>query len=123
MTPTGSWPMTSPLLTGYSPRTMCRSVPQIVVSVTRITASPTPALGLSTSSTRILFLPRKTLAFILITLRDQPIESVIDLAQTCLQYLAVIFGIVFQELLAQLFAFSVQAVPHKPFYSANGDFD
>src|SRR6266540_5008280 len=32
--------MTSPGFTRYSPRTMCRSVPQIVVRVTRITASP-----------------------------------------------------------------------------------
>ena len=37
MTPTGSWPMTSPGRTGYSPLRMCTSVPQIVVSVTRMT--------------------------------------------------------------------------------------
>src|SRR5215204_2594644 len=54
--------MTRPLLTGYSPRTMCRSVPQMVVSVTRMTASPTPARGRSTSSTRMSFTPWKTVA-------------------------------------------------------------
>src|ERR1044072_2156422 len=62
MTPTGSCPMTRPLLTGYSPRTMCRSVPQIVVSVMRMMASPTPARGRSTSSTRMSFTPWKTVA-------------------------------------------------------------
>ena len=31
MTPTGSWPIVRPLLTGYSPLRMCTSVPQIVV--------------------------------------------------------------------------------------------
>ena len=58
MTPTGSWPMTKPGFTGYSPRTMWRSVPQIVVNVTRITASPTPAWGRFTSSTRMSSLRR-----------------------------------------------------------------
>lgn len=43
MTPTGSCPITSPGRTGYSPLTICRSVPQIVVVVTRISASPGPA--------------------------------------------------------------------------------
>src|SRR6476646_10090849 len=56
--------MIRPGLTGYSPFRMCRSVPQIVVKVTRITASPTPAVGRGTSSTRIWFGPRNTLAFI-----------------------------------------------------------
>ena len=32
---------------------MCRSVPQIVVSVTRMTASPGPGRGRATSSTRM----------------------------------------------------------------------
>ena len=50
MTPTGSCPITRPGRTGYSPRTMCRSVPQIVVSVMRITASPGPGWGRGTSS-------------------------------------------------------------------------
>ena len=45
--------VTSPAFTGYSPRRMWRSVPQIVVSVMRITASPTPGRGRATSSTRI----------------------------------------------------------------------
>lgn len=43
MTPTGSCPMTSPGRTGYSAVTICRSIPQIVVVVTRISASPGPA--------------------------------------------------------------------------------
>ena len=51
MTPTGSWPRTSPGRTGYSPFTMWTSVPQIVVSVTRISASPAPGRGRATSST------------------------------------------------------------------------
>ena len=34
MTPTGSWPMTRPWRTGYSPLTMWTSVPQMVVVVT-----------------------------------------------------------------------------------------
>ena len=51
MTPTGSWPRISPGRTGYSPLTMWTSVPQIVVSVTRIRASPGPGRGRSTSST------------------------------------------------------------------------
>ena len=41
---------------------MCRSVPQMVVSVMRITASPTPARGRSTSSRRMSFTPWKTVA-------------------------------------------------------------
>src|SRR4030095_12637180 len=41
-TPTSSWPMIRPGSTGYSPRTMCRSVPQIVVRVVRTSASPGP---------------------------------------------------------------------------------
>ena len=44
MIPTGSCPRIRPGFTGYSPRTMCTSVPQIVVAVMRITASPSPAL-------------------------------------------------------------------------------
>jgi len=38
--------MIKPERTGYSPLTMWMSVPQMVVSVMRITASPTPALGM-----------------------------------------------------------------------------
>ena len=34
ITPTGSWPTMRPGATGYSPRKICTSVPQIVVSVT-----------------------------------------------------------------------------------------
>src|SRR5687767_13541257 len=70
MTPTGSCPMTRPGATGYSPRTMWRSVPQIVVSVTRMTASPAPARGRSTSSIPNLWVLRKTFAFIGFLLGD-----------------------------------------------------
>ena len=51
MTPTGSCPRTSPGRTGYSPFTMWTSVPQIVVMVTLISASPGPGRGRATSST------------------------------------------------------------------------
>ena len=64
MTPTGSWPRIEPGLTGYSPRTMCTSVPQIVVAVMRMTASPDPAVGRGTSSTAIWSFPWNTTAFI-----------------------------------------------------------
>src|SRR5262245_43131292 len=43
---------------------MCTSVPQIVVAVIRITASPARGVGLGTSSTAIRFLPLNTTAFI-----------------------------------------------------------
>src|SRR5215471_20213664 len=64
MTPTGSWPRISPGLTGYSPRTMCTSVPQIVVVVILMTASPARGVGRGTSSTAIRFVPLNTTAFI-----------------------------------------------------------
>ena len=64
MTPTGSCPRIRPGLTGYSPRTMWTSVPQIVVSVILMTASPGPGTGRGTSSTAIRSFPRKTTAFI-----------------------------------------------------------
>src|SRR3954462_6704882 len=67
ITPTGSWPMINPGRTEYSPRKMCTSVPQIVVRVTRITASPIPALGRGTSSTRMSSTPWNTAAFIVLT--------------------------------------------------------
>src|SRR5574338_460490 len=78
ITPTGSCPITSPGFTGYSPRTICRSVPQIVVNVIRMTASPTPAVGRDISSMPIWFGPRKTFAFIVcilapILVRQQPV--------------------------------------------------
>src|SRR5689334_21370279 len=66
MTPTGSWPRMSPGLTGYSPRTMCTSVPQIVVVVIRMIASPTPGVGFGTSSTAMRSLSLKTTAFIVL---------------------------------------------------------
>src|SRR6476659_3553076 len=62
MTPTGSWPMISPGRTGYSPLRMWMSVPQIVVVVTRTTASPTPARGFGTDPTRMSFGPWNTVA-------------------------------------------------------------
>ena len=46
MTPTGSWPTIRPGSTGYSPRRMCTSVPQIVVIVTRTIASVGPHSGI-----------------------------------------------------------------------------
>src|SRR5713101_7451804 len=54
--------MTRPAFTGYSPFKMCRSVPQMVVSVTRITASPEPGRGIETCSIPIWFGPRNTSA-------------------------------------------------------------
>src|SRR3982751_509533 len=59
--------MINPGRTEYSPRKMCTSVPQIVVRVTRITASPIPALGRGTSSTRMSSTPWNTAAFIVLT--------------------------------------------------------
>src|SRR5450759_4433318 len=59
--------MTSPGRTGYSPLTIWTSVPQIVVVVTRITASPAPACGRGTSSTRMSPGPWKTVARIVPT--------------------------------------------------------
>src|SRR6187401_3060236 len=50
--------------TGYSPLTIWTSVPQMVVTVMRITASPGFGRGLATSSTRISLTPWKTTAFI-----------------------------------------------------------
>ena len=65
MTPTGSCPRTSPGLTGYSPRTMCTSVPQMVVVVIRMTASPGPGIGFGSSSTPMRPFPSNTTAFII----------------------------------------------------------
>src|SRR5262245_23817495 len=64
ITPTGSWPRIRPGRTGYSPLTMCTSVPQIVVAVMRMTASPARGLGFGTSSIRRSSIPLKTTAFI-----------------------------------------------------------
>src|SRR4051812_42423342 len=63
MTPTGSWPRTRPGLTGYSPRTMWTSVPQMVVVVMRISASPAPGRGLGMSSIERWSVLWKTTAF------------------------------------------------------------
>src|SRR4249919_2811910 len=54
--------MTRPGRTGYSPLRMWISVPQIVVVVTRTTASLTPARGFGTDSTRMSFGPWNTVA-------------------------------------------------------------
>jgi hypothetical protein len=45
MTPTGSCPTVKPFATGYSPFRICTSVPQIVVVVTRSSASSGTHLG------------------------------------------------------------------------------
>src|SRR6185369_12445969 len=68
-TPTGSCPTIKPDLTGYSPRKICTSVPQMVVSVTRISASPTPGLGLATSRNLIEPCFSKTAARIMVIVR------------------------------------------------------
>jgi hypothetical protein len=45
---------------------MCKSVPHMVVSVTRMTASPGPGFGMGTCSIAIWFGPRKTKALIVV---------------------------------------------------------
>jgi hypothetical protein len=45
---------------------MCTSVPQIVVALILITASPGPGTGFGTSSTPICPLPRNTTALIVV---------------------------------------------------------
>ena len=62
MTPTGSWPMILPGSTGYSPRRMCTSVPQIVVIVTRTIASVAPQTGTGRSWSVMRSGPSKTAA-------------------------------------------------------------
>src|SRR5215207_10339477 len=62
MTPTGSWPTMRPGATGYSPRRMCTSVPQMVVIVTRTIASVGPHTGTGRSRSRIWSAPSKTAA-------------------------------------------------------------
>src|SRR4051812_5577591 len=54
--------MTRPGFTGYSPLRMWTSVPQIVVVVIRMTASPGPAVGRATSVTAMSPGARKTVA-------------------------------------------------------------
>ena len=63
-------PTTRPDLTGYSPRTIWTSVPQIVVAVILTTASPGPGTGFGTSSTPMTPLPRNTTAFIVFICRS-----------------------------------------------------
>src|SRR3954463_496592 len=69
-TPTGSWPTISPSRTGYSPFRMWTSVPQIVVSVTFTSASPTPGSGRGTSRIAIFPFPANTAARIVIIYRS-----------------------------------------------------
>src|SRR6188474_2482106 len=54
MMPTGSWPTMRPLRTGYSPRRMWTSVPQIVVVLIRSRASSGPTSGTGRDSRTIL---------------------------------------------------------------------
>jgi len=53
MIPTGSWPTINPLATGYSPRRMCTSVPQIVVVLILTSASRGPTSGTGRDSRTI----------------------------------------------------------------------
>ena len=72
ITPTGSWPIVRPRRTGYSPFRMCTSVPQIVVVVTRRSASSGPTSGIGFSSSTIRPGSTKTAAFILVAMPDLP---------------------------------------------------
>ena len=72
MTPTGSWPTMRPFATGYSPRQMCESVPQIVVVVTFTTASVGPGAGLPTSSMWMSWTSWKTAARIVSGINVSP---------------------------------------------------
>src|SRR5471032_2616861 len=66
ITPTPSWPRMRPdVQLGTSPLRMCRSVPQIVVRVTRTMSSVAAAMvGLGRSSSAFFPGPRKASAFI-----------------------------------------------------------
>ena len=64
MTPEGSCPTTRPGATGYSPRQMCESVPQMVVVVTFTIASVGPQRGIGTSSMWMSRTSLKTAALI-----------------------------------------------------------
>jgi hypothetical protein len=55
--------------------------------------------------------------------RHQPIESVVELSQTRLQYLAAALSCFYEQRLADVFAFAMQAVPYKPVFSANWNFN
>lgn len=65
MIPTGSWPTVRPRATGYSPLRMWTSVPQIVVVVTRISASLGPMSGAGLSLRTMRPFSTKTVAFIM----------------------------------------------------------
>src|SRR6476469_7430689 len=74
ITPTGSCPSTRPGRTGYSPFTMCTSVPQIVVVVIRITAWPARGTGFGRSSMASVPTPRKATAF-MVAMTPSPLPS------------------------------------------------
>src|SRR5262245_61845345 len=76
MTPTGSCPTILPGATGYSPFRMCTSVPQIVVSVTRSSASVGPTSGIGRSWMTMRPGRSKTAAFMVffIVVRAHPTE-------------------------------------------------
>src|SRR5262245_2936808 len=82
MTPTGSWPSTRPGTTGISPFRMWTSVPQIVVVVTRSTASCGPGTGIGRSSSRIRPGPANTAAFMVVRLTGS--------SQACVAFMVVL---------------------------------
>ena len=84
MTPTGSWPTMRPLATGYSPRQMWESVPQIVVVVTFTTASVGPGTGLGTSSMWMSRTSWKTAARMVSGISDSP-SLAVGLDRPCLE--------------------------------------
>ena len=53
----------------------------------------------------------------------QPIQRVVDPAQTCLQQVALALSFFFDQRLAEILALAVQAVPYIAVFSTNGDFN
>src|SRR3954451_20733244 len=76
ITPTGSWPTVRPLATGYSPLRMWTSVAQIVVVVTRRSASSGPTSGTGFPSSSMRPGPTNTAAFIILVIRNPPVPPV-----------------------------------------------
>src|SRR3954454_17506059 len=76
ITPTGSWPTVRPLATGYSPLRMWTSVPQIVVVVTRRSASSGPTSGTGFPSSSMRPGPTNTAAFIILVIPNPPVPPV-----------------------------------------------
>ena len=62
----GLVPEHEPVATGYSPLTMCTSVPQMVVVVTRMTACPAFGIGFGRSSMTRELMPRNATAFMVL---------------------------------------------------------